>query len=66
MRVGTYWHLLPTLNQGRKVVWNGVDGNGRRMIYQGFPRELIGSVNESDMLLKLQNNSVYQVVGSDN
>ena len=27
MRVGTYWHLLPTLNQGRKVVWNGVDGS---------------------------------------
>lgn len=66
MRVGTYWHLLPTLNQGRKVVWNGVDGQGRRMIFQGFPRGLISSVNESDMLLKLQNDSVYQVVGSDN
>jgi len=66
MRVGTYWHLLPTLNQGRKVVWNGVDGIGRRMIYQGFPKELVTSANESEMLLKLQNDSVYQVVGSDN
>jgi hypothetical protein len=66
MRIGTYWHLLPTLNQGRKVVWNGVDGGGRRMIYQGFPREMINGVNESDMLLKLRNDSVYQVVGSDN
>lgn len=36
------------------------------MIYQGFPRSLIANVNESDMLLKLHNDSVYQVVGSDN
>ena len=66
MRVGTYWHLLPTLNQGRKVVWNGVDGKGRRMIYQAFPPPLVGSTNENEMVLKLQNGSFYQVVGSDN
>lgn len=66
MRVGTYWHLLPTLNQGRKVVWNGVDANSRRVIYQAFPHELIDSVNENDMLIKLKNGSFYQVVGSDN
>lgn len=66
MRVGTYWHLLPTLNQGRKVVWNGIDGLSRRVIYQAFPRELIDSVNENDMMIKLKNGSIYQVVGSDN
>lgn len=36
------------------------------MIFQGFPRGLVTSVNESDMLLKLENGSAYQVVGSDN
>lgn len=66
MRVGTYWHMLPTLNQARKVVWNGVDGDGRRIIYQAFPRELIESVNENEMLIRLRNGSFYQVVGSDN
>lgn len=66
MRVGTYWHLLPSLNQGRRVVWNGVDGQSRRVIYQAFPREIIESVNENDMLIKLKNGSFYQVVGSDN
>lgn len=66
MRVGTYWHLLPTLNQGRRVVWNGIDGQSRRVLYQAFPRELIEGVNENDMLVKLKNGSIYQVVGSDN
>lgn len=66
MRVGTYWHLLPTLNQGRKVVWNGIDGESRRMIYQAFPQELVDSSNENEMTLKLKNGSIYQVVGSDN
>jgi phage terminase large subunit len=66
MRVGTYWHLLPTLNQSRKVVWNGIDSQGRRMIYQAFPPEMVESSNESEMTLKLKNGSVYQCVGSDN
>lgn len=66
MRVGTFWHLLPTLNQGRKVVWNGVDGGGRRMVDQAFPPELVESTNENEMLKKLKNGSFYQVVGSDN
>lgn len=66
MQVGTYWHLLPTLNQGRKVVWNGIDGMGRRMVNQAFPYELQDSSNENEMTLKLKNGSIYQVVGSDN
>ena len=66
MRVGTYWHLLPTLNQGRKVIWNGIDGESRRMIDQAFPKELQESTNENEMTMKLKNGSIYQVVGSDN
>lgn len=66
IRVGTYWHMLPTLNQGRKVVWNGVDKDGRRIIKQAFPEDLIESINENDMLIRFKNGSFYQVVGSDN
>lgn len=66
MRVGTFWHLLPTFQQGRKVIWNGVDAQGRRIIHQAFPPEMIESQNDSDMLLRLKNGSFYQVVGSDN
>lgn len=66
LRVGTYWHMLPTLNQARKVVWNGVDADGRRIIKQAFPEEIIESINENDMLVRFKNGSFYQVVGSDN
>jgi hypothetical protein len=65
-RVGTYWHMLPTLNQARKVVWDGIDKEGRRMIDQAFPKELRESTNESDMKIKFKNGSVWQCVGSDN
>lgn len=66
MRVGTIWHMLPTLKQGRKVIWEGIDKHGRRMIDQAFPKEIRAGQNDSDMMLKLKNGSIYQVVGSDN
>lgn len=66
MRVGTIWHMLPTLKQGRKVIWEGIDKFGRRMIDQAFPKEMRAGQNDSDMMLRLKNGSVYQVVGSDN
>lgn len=66
MRIGTYWHLLPTLNQARKVIWNGISKDGTRIINQAFPNELVESINESEMLIRLKNGSFYQLVGSDN
>jgi hypothetical protein len=66
MRIGTYWHMLPTLNQGRKVVWDGIDKQGRRMIDQAFPPEIRESTNESEMRIKFKCGSAWQVVGSDN
>jgi phage terminase large subunit len=67
MRVGTYWHMLPTLQQGRRVIWEARDKQGRRMIDQAFPHEMrAGKANESNMKIELKNGSVWQVVGSDN
>jgi phage terminase large subunit len=65
MRVGTWWHCLPSFQQGRRVVWEGIDKQGRRIIEQAFPSELVESKNETNMQIKLKNGSVYQVVGSD-
>lgn len=65
-RVGTYWHLLPTLRQGRKVVWDGIDFHGRRMIDQAFPTAIRTKVNNMEMSIHLANGSIFQVVGSDN
>lgn len=66
MRIGTIWHMLPTLKQGRRVIWDSIDRDGRKLIKQAFPPEMVASQNNSDMKLELQNGSIYQVVGSDN
>jgi phage terminase large subunit len=64
-RPGLYWHLLPTYNQGRKIVWDGMDKTGRPFL-DAFPKELIkGNPNNTDMKLELLNGSMYQVVGTD-
>ena len=66
MRVGTIWHMLPTLKQGRKVIWDGIDRYGRRMIDQAFPKEMREKTRDDDMQIKFKNGSIWQVVGSDN
>jgi len=65
-RVGLYWHMLPTQVQARKVVWNGIDRMGRRMIDQAFPHEMRANTNKSEMLIELKNGSMWQCVGADN
>jgi hypothetical protein len=64
-RKGLYWHLLPTYNQGRKIVWDGMTRDGRSFL-EHFPKELWSNVNNTDMRLELKNGSIYQVVGTDN
>ena len=65
-RKGTYWHMLPTLQQARRVVWDGIDKDGRRMIDQAFPEEIRKSINNSEMKIELKCGSIWQCVGSDN
>jgi len=56
--------MLPFYNQGRKAIWDGIDGNGRRFI-DAFPKELISNRNEQEMRIEFKNGSAWQVVGSD-
>ncbi len=65
-RVGLYWHMLPEAAHGRKVIWDGVDGQGRHLIDQAWPKALRTSTNKTDMKISLKNGSIWQVVGSDN
>lgn len=62
---GTYWHIFPTYNQGKKAIWSETDINGRKYL-DYIPKELIASKNDQEMKIKLVNGSVYQIVGSDN
>lgn len=65
-RIGTYWHMAPTHRQVRKIVWNGIDKSGRRMIDQAFPKALRRRTNDQEMLIELKTGSIWQCVGSDN
>lgn len=63
-RVGTYYHILPYYNQGRKAIWDGIDKDGFRFI-DHFPKELRANTNEQEMRIELRNGSAWQVIGSD-
>jgi phage terminase large subunit len=65
-RVGLYWHCLPTLRQGRKVVWDNITSEGKNLIAQTFPRELVRRKHEDEMKVELVNGSIVQIVGADN
>ena len=64
-RVGTYWHMLPTLRQGRKIVWQGITKDGRAFL-DFWPEDLIRKKRDDEMMIELTNGSIWQVVGSDN
>ena len=63
---GVYWHMLPTQIQARKVVWDGIDRLGRRMIDQVFPKEIRKSTRAQQMQIELKSGSMWQLCGSDN
>ena len=64
--VGTYWHLLPTAVQARRVIWNETDRHHRRIIDQVHPPELRESKRDDEMSIRLANGSLWQLAGSDN
>ena len=63
-RVGTYWHVLPTYRQGRNIVWNGCDFDGRPFLDYFHPN-LVKDKHTNDMRVHFRNGSIFQVVGSD-
>lgn len=65
-RIGAYWHMLPTLIQARKAVWDNITGEGSRLIASTFPREVIAKRNEAEMKLELKCGSIIQLLGADN
>lgn len=71
-RVGLYWHVLPTYEQGRKVVWEGATKDGKRFLsafpgYQtpGVAGSYVRRKRDDQMKLETVTGSVYQVVGTD-
>jgi phage terminase large subunit len=63
---GVYWHMLPTATQARKVIWNGIDRHGRKVLDQAIPPEIRVKKRDDEMYVELINGSIIQLVGSDN
>lgn len=71
-RKGNYFHVFPKLNQGRRVIWTGIDKQGRRYLDHFPPQLLYSPPNNADMQLTLVDpadrskpGSTYQVLGTD-
>ena len=64
-RVGTYYYFFPTYNQGKKILWEGRDRDGFKFT-DHIPEELRIRTNASEMLIEIQNGSIFQIIGTDN
>lgn len=71
-RKGNYYHVFPKLNQGRRVIWTGIDKQGRRYLDHFPPQLLYSPPNNADMQITLVDphdrskpGSTYQVLGTD-
>jgi hypothetical protein len=63
-RVGSYYYFFPEYNQGRKILWDGMDRNGFPFMSH-FPKEIVAKKNDQEMQLTLKNGSIFQVIGTD-
>jgi len=71
-RVGNYYHIFPKLNQGRRVIWDGIDREGKRYLDHFPPDLLYQEPNKADMQIVLVDpadtrkpGSTYQILGTD-
>ena len=65
---GVYLHCFPNYNQAKRAIWKSVHETheGETMEYlEHIPKELIKNKNSSEMMIQLQNGSIYCVMGLD-
>lgn len=58
------FYVLPTYSQGRKAIWDAITIDGIKFT-DFIPQELIASMNQNEMKIKLKNDSIIQVIGGD-
>jgi len=63
-RKGVYYYLFPEFAQGRRVIWDGVDGSGFKFL-DHIPEILVQNKNSTDMKVELVNGSIIQIIGTD-
>ncbi len=65
-KVGIYYYFFPHFSQGRKILWDGVDKDGFRLLHHIPPQLIDGSPNSTEMKIRLKNGSIIQVIGTNN
>ena len=64
-RIGTYYYFFPNYNQGRKIMWDGMDREGFKYMNH-FPSEIIANKNNTEMKITTTFGSIFQIIGTDN
>ena len=64
-KIGTYFIVFPTFSMGRRILWDAIDIDGRRILNYYIPDEVALSRNEVQMRIRLRNGSQIQILGSD-
>ena len=64
-RIGAYYYLFPKYNQGRRILWDGLDRDGYPFMNH-IPMDARLNTNNTEMKIKMRGGSLFQVIGSDN
>jgi hypothetical protein len=64
-KIGAYYYFFPTYNQGKKILWNGIDKDGFKFL-DHIPKSLRKRTDQGEMLIETINGSIFQIVGTDN
>jgi hypothetical protein len=68
-RCGTYYFFTPTYSQGKKILWDGMDGDGLPFRAHVPDPEILVDKNEVEMQMKVRHVSggisIIQIVGTD-
>lgn len=60
-----YAYILPTYAQGKKIIWDSIDKDGRKF-KDHIPKEILVWENGTELKFTLANGSFIQILGSDN
>lgn len=63
-RKGNYNYYLPTLEDARKIIWQGQNADGFDFL-KYFPADFIKKKNERDLRIEFVNGSAFQLLGTD-
>jgi len=62
---GLYFHILPSLNQARRDVWDNIGTDGVRFRDIIAQPGLVESINEAEMQITYKTGAVWQLMGAD-